>query len=81
MLTCLSIIAVHGIAADPKRTWIKDGVDWLADEEMLPMAIPNARVFRFGYESEWLGSKAVQVKISTIANHLLQALKVICPVI
>lgn len=74
-LILYSIIAVHGIAADPKRTWTKNGVSWLTDDNMLPSVIPQARIFRFGYESEWLGSKAVQVKISTIANQLLQALK------
>ena len=74
-LTCSSIVAVHGIAAHPKRTWTKNGVNWLTDSNMLPSVLPHARIFRFGYESEWLGSKAIQVKISTIANQLLQALK------
>ena len=80
ILIWYSIVAVHGIAADPKRTWTKNGVDWLMDDQMLPSAVPNARIFRFGYESDWLGSKAVQVKVSSIANQLLQALKASRPV-
>lgn len=73
-------MAVHGIAADPKRTWTTNEIDWLTDDDMLPSILPGARIFRFGYESEWLGSKAVQIRISTIANQLLQAVKVICSV-
>ena len=49
-----SIIAIHGIGADPDGTWIskREGVNWLKDPDMLPEAAPQARIMRFGWESQ-----------------------------
>lgn len=42
---------------------------------MLPAVAPNARVMRYGYESQWFGKEAMQQSASTVANRLLRALK------
>ncbi|KAL8937621.1 MAG: hypothetical protein Q9216_004336 [Gyalolechia sp. 2 TL-2023] len=69
-----SVVAVHGIGAHPDRTWISSHVNWLKDEHMLPAAIPNSRILRFGYESQWLGKDAIQQRLSSVAEQLLRGL-------
>ncbi|KAG9657518.1 hypothetical protein KCV03_g10181, partial [Aureobasidium melanogenum] len=80
------IVAVHGIGAHPDNTWCKnvapDGqdkqyVNWLENEEMLPSIAPQARIMRYGYESQWFGdnkSSTVRLRASTIADQLLHEL-------
>lgn len=72
-----SIVAVHGIGATPERAWCEKNskIDWLKDETMLPSAIPEARILRFGYDSQWLGRDPVRTSIVAIANKLLAALE------
>ncbi|MCJ1429508.1 hypothetical protein MMC29_007423, partial [Sticta canariensis] len=79
----VDIIAIHGIGAHPDDTWRKivDAgssneryVNWLRDTNMLPAAIPNARIMRYGYESHWFG-ETIKLKASTVAQRLLQNLK------
>jgi curved DNA-binding protein CbpA len=74
--TSVDIVAVHGLGAIPEITWKEkhSGVNWLADPAMLPMAVPDARIMRFGYDSLWLGKEAIKTKLSTIANKLLLVL-------
>lgn len=79
-------MAVHGIGAHPDNTWCKnvapDGqdkqyVNWLENEEMLPSIAPQARIMRYGYESQWFGdnkSSTVRLRASTIADQLLHEL-------
>lgn len=69
-----SVLAVHGIGAHPDRTWTFGDVNWLKDEHMLPRAIPNSRILRFGYESQWLGKDAIQQRLSLVADQLLRGL-------
>lgn len=64
---------VHGIGADPDRTWRKGDCNWLSDESMLPSAIPNARILRFAYESQWLGRDTVQQRLPLVADQLLSS--------
>jgi curved DNA-binding protein CbpA len=75
--TSVDIIAVHGLGAIPEITWQEkhSGKNWLADTEMLPKAVPEARIMRFGYDSLWLGKEAIKTRLSTIANKLLLVLK------
>lgn len=75
--TSVDIIAVHGLGAIPEITWKEkhSGKNWLADAEMLPKAVPEARIMRFGYDSLWLGKEAIRTRLSTIANKLLLVLK------
>jgi hypothetical protein len=83
VLTCSSIVAIHGIGTHPDDTWCKNvgmqeepnNVYWLKDADMLPSMIPNARIMRYGYISQWFGDDAIRQKTTTIADHLLRALK------
>jgi hypothetical protein len=70
------VVAVHGLGAIPEITWKekKSGVNWLEHEAMLPSAIPDARIMRFGYDSMWLGRHPVRTNIQIIADNLLAAL-------
>ncbi|KAJ4109706.1 hypothetical protein NW768_012142 [Fusarium equiseti] len=51
------IIAVQGLGSDPNSTWkskqapVKDDSDLL--ERLLPQRLPNARISRFIYNSDW----------------------------
>ncbi len=46
-----SIIAVHGLGGHAYKTWTaENGTMWLKD--LLPQAIPGARIMTFGYDSE-----------------------------
>ena len=75
-----SIIAVHGIGANPTYTWKMsgqngaNGVDWLKDLTMLQNAIPQARIMTFGYQSQWFGNDAVTTNVSNIAEELMMSL-------
>jgi hypothetical protein len=42
---------------------------------MLPAVVPNARIMRYGYQSQWFGKEAMQQSASTVAERLLRALK------
>ncbi|RWA07187.1 hypothetical protein EKO27_g7911 [Xylaria grammica] len=76
------IIAVHGIGAHPDDTWCKtikrDGnerqVNWLADKEMLPAVLPDARIMRFGAKTQWFGDYSIKTSTSDVAELLLNAL-------
>ncbi|RYC65079.1 hypothetical protein CHU98_g1080 [Xylaria longipes] len=77
------IVAVHGIGAHPDYTWCKiiqqdgkrESVNWLANKTMLPEALPNARIMRYGANTQWFGEDSIQQTVSTIADSLLRALK------
>lgn len=82
-LILYSIVAIHGIGAHPDDTWTwkkpgEEEVCWLTDPEMLPRAIPNARIMCFGYESTWYGdpeNEPKKTKVSDVAQMLLKALE------
>lgn len=80
----IDIVAIHGIGAHPDDTWCKDVgtyengslcVNWLKDKKMLPSQVPNARILRYGYMSQWFGANAIRQKTATVADRLLRALK------
>ncbi|RAR00817.1 TPR-like protein [Stemphylium lycopersici] len=79
----VSIVAVHGLGAHPDDSWCKNAGtadepkwrNWLIEDDMLPAVAPNARIMRYGYESQWFGQEAMQQSASTVAERLLRALK------
>jgi hypothetical protein len=72
MLTfCISIVAVHGIGADPYYSWVTQQVHWLENLEMLPQQFPAARIMSFGYESQWFGEGAIKVSLKSVAGDLV----------
>lgn len=83
ILQCLSIIAVHGLGANPDWAWTRKRagrtsgdeihVNWLKDEDMLPSKMPNARIMTFNYESKW-HKDAPRQRRSLCADQLLTAL-------
>ncbi len=53
-----SIVAVHGLGGHHERTWTHEsGHNWLRDS--LPLQIPGARIFSYGYDSSIAFSKSV----------------------
>lgn len=79
-----SIIAVHGLGANPDHAWVrhKDNpaglekdVRWLTD--LLPQTFRdhqpsvNARVFCFNYQSAWLGPQLSRNRLEGVATRLL----------
>lgn len=75
----VDIVAVHGLGAIPDITWKESvsGINWLSHEEMLPRAVPEARILRFGYDSLWMGRTPIRTSLSTIAYKLLLSLNMI----
>jgi len=69
----LDIVAVHGITGDAYNTWThKNGTFWLRD--ILPKALPGARVFSFGYPAEVFFSLG-RGDLDSFARSLLEDLK------
>ncbi|OAL45498.1 hypothetical protein IQ07DRAFT_661604 [Pyrenochaeta sp. DS3sAY3a] len=79
----IDILAIHGIGAHPDDTWCKnvskttepEWVNWLEKDNMLPDVVPNARIMRYGYESQWFGGGAIRQNASTVAKRMLLSLK------
>lgn len=82
-----SIVAVHGIGADPEATWthrhrdpkdkskvIKE-VNWISDNNMLPKVFPKARIMTFGYDSVWYGKAPPKLSLKGVATKVLIDLK------
>ena len=80
-LTFDSIVAVHGMGANSDGAWRqyvgtdKSYVNWLDHQDMLPHAVPNTRIMRYGYESHWFGKDATRNGVRNVARRLLLALK------
>ena len=78
-----SIVALHGLGAHPDDSWCANAgtkespqwVNWLIEERMLPAVAPNARIMRYGYQSQWFGKEMMQQSVPTVAERLLRALK------
>ncbi|KAI0549031.1 hypothetical protein F4679DRAFT_286302 [Xylaria curta] len=76
------IVAIHGIGAHPDDTWCKTinrcgervPFNWLSDKKMLPAALPNARIMRFGVKTQWFGEGLIRQSVSTVALLLRIAL-------
>jgi hypothetical protein len=69
----VDIVAIHGLNGDIQNTWThKRGTFWLQD--LLPVSMPGARVFSYGYPSDIVLSRSV-ARIGDFAIHLLNELK------
>ncbi|KAI1559779.1 hypothetical protein PtrEW13061_012363, partial [Pyrenophora tritici-repentis] len=79
----IDIVAVHGLGAHPDDSWCTNAgtkespqwVNWLEEESMLPAVAPNARIMRYGYQSQWFGKEMMRQSVSIVADRLLKALK------
>ena len=83
----VDVVAVHGLGGDLYKTWAferdtghNDEIFWLS--HLLPRDLPGARIFTFGYPSQWSSSYSV-AGVKDYARSLLQALqqlpeKVVC---
>ncbi len=64
-----SIIAIHGLETESPRTWEfrKKGtvVNWLSDTDMLPQAIPEAKIFTYDWDANSFGDAPVK----TLLGH------------
>lgn len=80
MLTCCSIVAVHGKGAHPAETWTTKApdseywMDWLKDREWLPSELPDARIMRYGYNCDYFGRTAVDKSPMNVAEDFLREL-------
>ncbi|KAK4232893.1 hypothetical protein C8A03DRAFT_39449, partial [Achaetomium macrosporum] len=67
----IDIIAIHGLGTESPRTWEfkkKGGggvVNWLSDRDMLPAALPEARIFTYDWNANYFGDAPVQ----TLLGH------------
>ena len=66
-----SIVAVHGLGGHPYKSWTEGQKLWLRD--FLPKAVPEARVFTFGYNSS-IAFGGTASRIDDFARTLLERL-------
>ncbi|KAK7959731.1 uncharacterized protein PG986_004585, partial [Apiospora aurea] len=73
---CISIIAIHGLDTESPRTWIweKNGtqVHWLRDSDMLPAALPEARIYTYDWNAKVFDHAPVQTLLGHADNLLGQ---------
>ena len=65
-----SIVAVHGLGGHAMNTWTHAATEKLWLRDFLPLAIPNARIMTFGYDSRVVDSRNI-LGIMENANSLL----------
>ncbi|MCJ1245218.1 hypothetical protein MMC30_002420 [Trapelia coarctata] len=65
-----SIVAIHGLDGHWKRSWTDEasGMFWL--QTFLPDAVPNARIYSYGYDANTHGSSPVLQR--SIDDHALR---------
>ncbi|KAF2240284.1 hypothetical protein BU26DRAFT_572906 [Trematosphaeria pertusa] len=74
----IDIVTIYGIGAHPDDTWCKNvgtaqspqWFNWRDRDDMLPAVAPNARIMRYGYQSQWFWEGAVRQKASIAAQRL-----------
>ncbi|KAI1086290.1 hypothetical protein F5B19DRAFT_169948 [Rostrohypoxylon terebratum] len=74
--TTIDIIAIHGLDTESPRTWEfnkRDGsqiVNWLKDSDMLPSAVPNARIYTYDWNAKAFSHAPVRTLLSHADNLL-----------
>ncbi|KAH8894691.1 hypothetical protein GQ53DRAFT_821051 [Thozetella sp. PMI_491] len=76
--TTIDIVAIHGLETRSTRTWVfhkKDSsrVHWLSDSDMLPAAVPEARIFTYDWNANYFQDATVQTLLGR-ADTLLALL-------
>ncbi|KAF7549262.1 hypothetical protein G7Z17_g6496 [Cylindrodendrum hubeiense] len=82
--TTLDIIAIHGLGTESPRTWeykkkprhAGEVVNWLADANMLPAAIPEAKIFTYDWNANAFQDVPVRALLShsdTLLTHLAES--------
>ena len=66
-----SIVAVHGLNGDGRRTWTakNSGVCWLEDVDFLPRYIKNARVLSWNYNASFSSVTGEKPSKNHIHHH------------
>ncbi|EXL45100.1 hypothetical protein FOCG_13863 [Fusarium oxysporum f. sp. radicis-lycopersici 26381] len=78
--TTIDIIAIHGLGTESPRTWEfkrSEGrvVNWLADEDMLPATVPEARIFTYDWNANYFQDAPVQTLLGhadTLLAHIAE---------
>lgn len=70
----VDVVLVHGLNGHWDRTWTHaNGTFWPKD--LLPEALPGARIFSYGYPSQIFANKSV-AGLRDFATHLLDELRI-----
>ena len=71
-----SVVFVHGLTGDREKTWTHQSTSCLWPEELLPLDLPEARIFTYGYDADvaHFFSAASQSRIGNHAQTLLGSL-------
>ena len=69
----VDIVIIHGLNGHFKRTWThQNGTCW--PQDLLPQALPGARIFSYGYPSQIFASRSV-AGIRDFAKQMLSCLE------
>jgi hypothetical protein len=68
----VDIVAIHGLNGGAYKTWEQNDVLWLRD--LLPARLPGARVFTYGYPSEFFFNRST-AGLRDYARRLLASLR------
>ncbi|KAF2443909.1 hypothetical protein P171DRAFT_495793 [Karstenula rhodostoma CBS 690.94] len=73
----VEIVFVHGLGGGSRKTWCKDDdprLYWPKEWLQRDPEFRNARVYSFGYDSEWVTRKDSQLDVHDFGKSLLSAL-------
>jgi len=73
----VEIVFVHGLGGGSRKTWCKDDdlrLYWPKEWLQRDPEFKNARVYSFGYDSEWVTRKGTQLDVHDFGKSLLSAL-------
>lgn len=71
----LDVVAIHGLTGHPFGTWTynKRGTNVLWLQDLLPKALPGAKIYTYGYDADLIFSSSI-VDIGSCAKALLDGL-------